>query len=165
VTDATDAFNRLAAAIEYPLYVVTTVAGNGERAGCLIGFATQCSIEPPRFLAGVSKKNHTFRVVQHASHVAVHVIDRADKDLAELFGGETGDAIDKFARCAWHEGPERVPILDDVAAWFVGRILDRVDLGDHVGHVLEPVAVQEARPTNLGSQDVADIEAGHPPRE
>ena len=40
--------------------------------------------------------------------------------LAELFGGETGDEVDKFARCAWHEGPEGVPMLDGCANRFVG---------------------------------------------
>ena len=159
-----EAFDELVAAIEYPLFIVTTAHG-AERAGCLIGFATQCSIEPPRFLAGLSKKNHTFRVAQDATHLAVHVIARDDKALAELFGGETGDETDKFAQCEWHEGPSGVPILNAVDAWFVGEVLERVDLGDHVGHVLSPVAVQVAKPANLQSQDTDDIEAGHPPRE
>jgi flavin reductase (DIM6/NTAB) family NADH-FMN oxidoreductase RutF len=158
-------FDALVAAIEYPLFIVTTANPDGERGGCLIGFATQCSIEPPRFLAGLSKKNHTFRVAETASHLCVHVIGKDDKDLAELFGGETGDEVDKFARCDWHEGPEGVPVLDGVDAWFVGNIIDRVDLGDHVGHVLAPVAVQVARPANLQSQDAKDIDAGHPARE
>jgi flavin reductase (DIM6/NTAB) family NADH-FMN oxidoreductase RutF len=158
-------FDRLLSGIEYPLFIVTTVNAEGERAGCLIGFATQCSIEPPRFLAGLSKKNHTFRVAGSATHLGVHVIAKEDKHLAELFGGETGDEVDKFAECDWHEGPEGVPILDEVEAWFVGNVLERVDLGDHVGHVLAPVAVQVAKPTNLQSQDASDIEAGHPAHE
>jgi hypothetical protein len=32
-----------------------------------------------------------------------------------------------------------MPILGDAAAWFVGEILDRFSLGDHIGHLLEPV--------------------------
>jgi flavin reductase (DIM6/NTAB) family NADH-FMN oxidoreductase RutF len=54
----TSPFEQLTATLNYPLYVVTT-AVEDERAGCLIGFATQCSIHPPRFLACISKKNHT----------------------------------------------------------------------------------------------------------
>src|SRR5690606_28471984 len=56
-------FARLVATFDYPLYIVTTAVGQ-ERSGCLIGFATQCSIHPPRFLACISKKNHTFGLVQ-----------------------------------------------------------------------------------------------------
>ena len=160
-----DEFHRLAAAIDYPLFVVTTTAADGERSGCLVGFATQCSIEPPRFLVGLSEKNHTFGVARTATHLAVHVLDRGEKRLAELFGGETGDEVDKFAECAWHEGPNGMPILDDVDAWFVGRIIDRVELGDHLGHVLEPVEARAAARDNLQYSDARDIDPGHPPDE
>ena len=37
------------------LYLVTTRAGD-DKAGCLIGFASQVSIQPSRFLAGLSKR-------------------------------------------------------------------------------------------------------------
>jgi flavin reductase (DIM6/NTAB) family NADH-FMN oxidoreductase RutF len=158
-------FDDLVSAIEYPMFIVTTANASGERGGCLIGFATQCSIDPPRFLAGLSVKNHTYRVAQSATHLAVHVIAKDDKDLAELFGGETSDETDKFAKCAWHEGPNGVPILDAVDAWFVGEILERFELGDHVGHLLAPGAVQVARPDNFQSQDAKDIDAGHPADE
>jgi hypothetical protein len=46
--------------LDHPMVVVTTRAGN-ERAGCLVGFATQVSIGPPRFLVGLSKRNRTYR--------------------------------------------------------------------------------------------------------
>jgi flavin reductase (DIM6/NTAB) family NADH-FMN oxidoreductase RutF len=160
-----DEFDDLVAAIDYPLFIVTTTGSDGEHSGCVVGFATQCSIEPPRFLVGLSDKNHTFKVARGATHLAVHVLDRSEKDLAELFGGETGDEVDKFAACAWHEGPYGMPILDDVDAWFVGRILDRVDLGDHLGHVLDPVEVNAAPRDNLQFGDARDIEAGHPADE
>src|SRR5687767_10083536 len=98
-------FERLVADIDYPLFIVTT-AVDGERTGCLVGFATQCSIHPPRFLIGLSHKNHTWRVAHDAPAYAVHVLDRDERELAELFGGATGDEVDKFERCAWHDGPE-----------------------------------------------------------
>ena len=44
----TEAFEALMADLDQPSYVVTAADGD-ERAGCLVGFATQCSIEPPRF--------------------------------------------------------------------------------------------------------------------
>lgn len=42
---AEDSLEALTAALDYPMFVVTVAAG-GERAGCLVGFATQCSIDP-----------------------------------------------------------------------------------------------------------------------
>lgn len=158
-----DEFERLVAGIDYPLFVVTTVAADGERGGCLVGFATQCSIHPQRFLVGLSDKNHTYEVARRATHLAVHLVDRSQKDIAELFGGESMDSVDKFERCAWRDGPEGVPILDDLAGWFVGRILERIDLGDHVGHVIEPVVAHAAAVAELQFGDAKDIDPGHEP--
>jgi flavin reductase (DIM6/NTAB) family NADH-FMN oxidoreductase RutF len=134
-------FDDLVSELDYPMFIVTTAAG-GERSGCLVGFATQASINPSRFLVCLSVKNHTYRVARAATHLAVHFVPADREDLAELFGGETGDEVDKFARTEWHEGPGGVPLVDGCANRFVGRILERLDFGDHVGHLLEPVAVE-----------------------
>src|SRR5690606_29935620 len=117
-------FARLVATLDYPLYIVTTAVGQ-ERSGCLIGFATQCSIHPPRFLACISKKNHTFGLVQRAAIVAVHVVDEKNRQLAELFGGETGDELDKFSQVDWHS-VDGVPVLDACERWFAGSVLERI---------------------------------------
>lgn len=125
--------------IDYPMYIVT-VANRGERAGCLIGFATQCSIDPLRFFICLSDKNKTHRVADGASVVAVHLVPADGDALAALFGSQTGDDVDKFARCSWREGPEGVPILDDCPNWFAGRVLGTLEAGDHRGLLLEPFA-------------------------
>jgi flavin reductase (DIM6/NTAB) family NADH-FMN oxidoreductase RutF len=138
------AFHSLIGRLDHAMFIVTTVARGGEGSGCLIGFATQTSIGPPRFLACISDKNHTYRVARGASHLAVHLVPADRMDLAEVFGGETGDQEDKFAEVEWHEGPEGLPLLDACPTWFAGRILERLRLGDHVGHLLEPFAAEDA---------------------
>lgn len=147
--------------LDPPVFVVTAYDGT-ERSGCLVGFASQVSIDPPRFLVCLSTANHTYRVARGSQHLAVHVLARPDEDLAVLFGGETGDEIDKFARCQWREGPGGVPLLSDAARHLVGRVVDRVPLGDHVGHLLEPVSVVAGRDASLHLGDVEQIDAGHP---
>jgi flavin reductase (DIM6/NTAB) family NADH-FMN oxidoreductase RutF len=154
-------FHDLVSRLDYPMAVVTAAA-DGERSGCLVGFHTQCSLDPPRFLVCMSQTNHTFPVAARSEHLAVHVMDRADQPLAELFGEETGDDVDKFAGCAWRES-HGVPVLTDVRAWFVGRVLARVPFGDHVGHVLEPVDAQVTGEWHqLGFQQVKTLNPGHP---
>jgi flavin reductase (DIM6/NTAB) family NADH-FMN oxidoreductase RutF len=156
------AFERLAATLDYPLYVITT-ALDDEPAGCLIGFATQCSIHPPRFLACISKKNHTLLLAREAASVAVHVVEEHDRAIAELFGGETGDEVDKFARVSWHT-VHGAPILDACQRWFVGSVLRQIDLGDHVGFLLEPIDTHRDVPAEqLTFQRARDIEPGHEP--
>jgi flavin reductase (DIM6/NTAB) family NADH-FMN oxidoreductase RutF len=160
----TEPFERVAATLDYPMYVVTTVA-DGERSGCLVGFATQCSIHPVRFLACLSVKNHTYRVAKRAERLAIHVLREGDTATAELFGAATGDDVDKFAQTSWHEGPGGLPILNGAKAWFAGPVLEIVDLGDHHGFVLDPVDgdVGDADPDDLFTfRNARDIEAGHP---
>lgn len=148
--------------LNYTMFVVTTQA-DGHPSGCLVGFATQTSLRPSRFFVGISKKNHTFKVASRSEHLAVHLLSRRDIGLAHLFGGETGDRIDKFERCAWHSGPEGMPILDAAVGWFVGKTLSRVDVGDHVGHLLEPLAGHASSDADdlVSFSDVLDMEPGH----
>ncbi|WP_432027611.1 flavin reductase family protein [Streptomyces sp. 1222.5] len=146
-----------------PDMCVVTAAADGERAGCLVGFASQCSIDPPRFAVWLSKVNHTYHVARAAQHLAVHLLTRDQRDLAELLGGETGDEIDKFAQLDWWEGPGGAAVLADAAAWFVGTILHRTDGGDHVGFVLDPVRWGGGRDGPLLKlSHVSGIDAGHP---
>ncbi|CRZ17338.1 flavin reductase family protein [Mycolicibacterium neworleansense] len=157
-----EGFDGFLGLLDYPMFVVTAQAADGP-AGCLVGFTTQSSIDPPRFLVGISKNNHTFAVAEAATHLGVHLLARDDLELARWFGGRTGDEVDKFAGCRWHPGPAGTPVLDGSPAWFVGAKLDRFDLGDHVGYLLNPVAGQapdEPQPW-VSLTDVADLKPGH----
>ena len=158
----TEAFEELVSLLDYPIFVVTTRAGD-ESAGCLVGFASQVSIRPPRFLVGLSKLNHTYRVAKGASHLAVHMMERRHCEVVRLFGSETGDSTDKFAHCAWHSGPHGLPVLDDAAGWFAGRVLSHYDVGDHVGFLLEPVGgtAPDKFEQLVTFSDVRDLDPGH----
>lgn len=161
MSEVADRFSDLVAATDFTMYVVT-VAGADDRSGCLVGFATQASIDPPRLLVGLSKANHTTHVAASASFLGVHVIPRDDLALVRLFGGETGDEVDKFEHCAWTDGPHGVPVLSDAAAWFVGRIESRTDMGDHIGHLLAPVEVEiRGLPPLVSFSQVKDMDPGH----
>jgi flavin reductase (DIM6/NTAB) family NADH-FMN oxidoreductase RutF len=156
-------FDEFVAGLDYPVYVVTA-ACEGERAGCLVGFAGQSSIDPPRFTTWLSKANRTFDVAVRSAVLAVHTLPPDAHAVARLFGARTGDdGLDKFARVPWTPGPEGVPLLDQAAARFAGRVLDRVDWGDHVGFLLDPVdAVSLCAGPVLMYQQVRDLDAGHP---
>jgi flavin reductase (DIM6/NTAB) family NADH-FMN oxidoreductase RutF len=154
-------FEELVGGLDYPMFIATTRAG-GEMAGCLVGFATQCSIDPPRFLICLSDKNRTCRVARAAASLAVHFVPASAGDLAELFGGETGDEVDKFARCEWRESRDGLPILSECDNWFVGTILTRHDLGDHIGFLLEPTEASSGTPLDeFTFHRARRIEPGH----
>src|SRR4051794_28934179 len=103
------------------MFVVTAFDGQ-ERDGCLVGFATQCSIHPPRFLVCLSNKNRTTRIAVKSRRLVVHSLRADQHAFAELFGGETGDEVDKLAQVAWHEGADGVPVVAG-CDWFSGPVL------------------------------------------
>jgi riboflavin-specific deaminase-like protein len=160
-TDTVEAFHAVMADIDFPMVIVTAADGH-DRSGCLVGFHAQSSIDPPRFTVWISKKNHTYAVARRADVLTVHLPSAEQRDLAALFGEETGDEVDKFAAGSWRTGPHGALVLEQVARWFVGRVAETLDTGDHVAFLLEPIAGEVGSWSGqLGFQAVKDFEPGH----
>jgi flavin reductase (DIM6/NTAB) family NADH-FMN oxidoreductase RutF len=141
-----DEVDDLVASFDVPMAVVT-VAVDGERSGCLVGFHSQCSIEPRRYAVWLSRANHTFPLALRADHFAVHLLAESDRDLAVLFGTQTGDEVDKFAQCDWVSGPDGVPLLTGCSQRLVMRRTGLLDGdSDHVCLVGDPVEVTGPAP-------------------
>jgi flavin reductase (DIM6/NTAB) family NADH-FMN oxidoreductase RutF len=163
VRAGTGAFDTIMTTMSSPMVVVTTVMGD-ERAGCLVGFHAQASIEPAHYSVWLSKANHTYRVAIRASHLAIHFLTSHDRDLARVFGSESGDDLDKFDLCDTEPGPHGVPLLSRCANRLVARRVALLDAGgDHVCVLAEPIDVRaSASFTPLRLADVRDLDAGHP---
>lgn len=156
-------FQSIVGDVDAPVFVVTTTA-EGESAGCLVGFATQCSIDPLRFLVCISKQNRTWDVGTHAETFAVHLVRPDQGDVAEHFGAISAkDEPDKLASWPMLDGPNGVPIVPG-CDWFAGRVLDQFDLGDDTGFLLQPSSGRRAHDGEgqFGSQRAAEIAAGQP---
>lgn len=67
------------------MFVVTASSGD-ERNGCLVGFATQASIDPPRMLVLFSKANRTYRLAAGSDQLVVHVLGRDDPAVSRRWG-------------------------------------------------------------------------------
>jgi flavin reductase (DIM6/NTAB) family NADH-FMN oxidoreductase RutF len=154
--------DALVGKLDTPLFVVTA-ASSGIPQGCLVGFATQCSIHPPRLLVCLSVENRTYAAAAESQALAVHLLGRDQHDMASLFGEHTGDNTEKFGRCAWEPGRTGSPVLSQCAAWVEGDVLERHRLGDHVGFVLAPVDGGPGNhPDQFTMRAAHDLEAGHP---
>ncbi len=99
---------KVASALDPAMVIVTAAAGE-RKAGCLVGFHTQVSIDPPRTLVCVSQTNHTHEIAAEAPVLGVHVVPEERRELADLFGGETGDEMDKFELRLDQGAPGRAP--------------------------------------------------------
>ena len=159
-------FDDFASAIDYPMFVVTARDGD-EAGGCLVGFATQVSIDPVRYLVCLSKRNRTYDLALRAPALAVHAGPAERRDLAEHFGQLTGYEVDKLADVRWHEGPAGTALLDDCPVRFVGAVLRTDDAGDHVGFTLEPLPDDGRPPAFTGAllcyQQVRSLTPGREP--
>lgn len=161
-----DAFDRLMAVADPPLVVVTTVA-EGVRAGCLVGFHSQASIDPAHYCVWLSKANHTYRVGLRATHFAVHFLPADRRDLAERFGTVSGDDTDKFAGLRVTRDEYDLPLLVDCPDRMVLERLSLVDVGgDHVcmtARVMHAESTGEFTPLRVSGVD--GLEPGHASEE
>ncbi|MDO7867349.1 flavin reductase family protein [Nocardioides jiangxiensis] len=155
-------FDEVAAATDPAMVVVTTAVG-GERAGCLVGFHSQSSIDPPRYAIWLSRANHTYGLALRAEYLAIHFLGEDQLPLSVRFGTLTGDRTDKFAGLAVEDGPGGVPVLTDVPRHLLVRRVALLDEGgDHVCLSTEPVAVRHGSgfvPLRLSACD--ELDPGH----
>jgi flavin reductase (DIM6/NTAB) family NADH-FMN oxidoreductase RutF len=159
---ATDPFATIMSSLDTPMAVVTAAMGD-ERAGCLVGFHAQSSIEPGRYCVWISKANHTYRVMLRSTHLGIHYLTSADRELAVVFGTLSGDDVDKFGIQEATPGLHGVPVLRACPNRMVVRRIALLDEGgDHVCVATEPVEVHAAGPfTPLRLSDVDDLRPGH----
>ncbi|HET9731282.1 MAG TPA: flavin reductase family protein [Acidimicrobiales bacterium] len=159
---AEDVYADICADLDYPMVVVTASDGP-RRSGCLVGFSSQCSLEPPLLMVWVSRDNHTHDVALAATHLGVHFLSHSERPIGVLFGSLTGDSVDKFARIRWRPAADGTPVLEGCARWVVGRVVARHATGDHTGFLLSPVEGEcRAWDGQLSFSDVSDVRPGHP---
>ncbi|MFJ1970100.1 flavin reductase family protein [Streptomyces sp. NPDC087903] len=117
-------FRRHAAGV-----AVITAAGDTGPVGFTATSLTSVSAEPPLLSFGISTGASSWPAIADADHVGVHILGEHQQDLAGVFARSGADRFG--APTAWREGPEGVPVLDDVLAWLVCRVVGRVPAGNH----------------------------------
>ncbi|MGW1913768.1 flavin reductase family protein [Streptomyces sp. NPDC002076] len=117
-------FRRHAAGV-----AVITARGASGPVGFTATSLTSVSAEPPLVSFGIGTGASSWPVIGETDHIGVHILGEHQSELAATFARSGADRFG--APTAWREGPEGVPVLDDVLAWLVCRIVDRVPAGDH----------------------------------
>jgi flavin reductase (DIM6/NTAB) family NADH-FMN oxidoreductase RutF len=160
-SDLAPLFERM----DFAFYLLTVRASDGEMSGCLAGFVTQCSIDPPNFVACISRLNHTLGVAVRSSAMGLHLLGEDQVDMARLFGEETGDEVDKFADVDWRIGTTGAPLLAEVSLALEGTILGHFSVGDHEAFLVRGVrAVAGPGHGLLTYRKSPRLHPGHPAR-
>ena len=159
---STSGLDDLMGSVDSPLIVVTTSA-EGERAGCLVGFHSQASIDPEHYCFWLSKANHTYRVALRSERFAVHFLTDVDRESARHFGSLSGMETDKFAGLDFTVTEDGVPLLADLPnRLIVERIAMLDDGSDHVCLTARVIATEFGQSfTPLRPSQLGDLSPGH----
>lgn len=146
-----------------PALVVVTTAAEGVRAGCVVGFHSQSSMDPEHYCVWLSKANQTYRVSLRASNLAVHFLRVQDLAIAEHFGTTTGEDIDKFAGVEFELDDHGVPLLSACPNRLrLERIALLDDGSDHVCLTAKVLTVEKGEPFEpLRLSHARDLDPGH----
>ncbi|MCT9082124.1 flavin reductase family protein [Streptomyces fulvoviolaceus] len=117
-------FRRHAAGV-----AVITARGDAGPVGFTATSLTSVSAEPPMLSFGIGTGASSWPAIAGADRVGVHILGEHQQELAATFARSGADRFG--APTSWRQGPEGVPVLDDVLAWLVCRVVARVPAGDH----------------------------------
>jgi flavin reductase (DIM6/NTAB) family NADH-FMN oxidoreductase RutF len=138
------AFRRLAAGVS----AITTLDADGRPVGFTATSLASLAADPPMATFNMARKASTFPAVEATGYVLVHMLGARNRAVAQQLAGEQEL---RFAGPHWTPGPRGLPLLNDVPAWMLGRVV----LTQHV--VDSAVLVVEIEDGGLGEPDEALI--------
>jgi flavin reductase (DIM6/NTAB) family NADH-FMN oxidoreductase RutF len=144
---------RLFERVDREVWIVTS-AHAGRRAGLAATFVAPASIvaEMPRILVGIAKTHETWKVIEAAGALAVHLLEESQAGLVWRFGLQSSRDVDKFAGLNVGVAATGSPILRDALAWLDCRVETRMDTGDrtvYLGDVQDGSSRSDSRPLTL----------------
>lgn len=114
------AFRRHAAGV----VAVTTAAPDGTPAGFTATSVASLAADPPLITFNMARSASTWPAVAAAgSHVIVHMLGARNRAVAERLAGPVAA---RFDGDHWSPGPLGLPLLHDVTAWMLARVVERV---------------------------------------
>lgn len=119
ITAFKQAFRRHAAGVA----IVTTLDPEGRPVGFTATSLASLAATPPLATFNMARTASTWRAIERADHVVIHMLGARNRALAEKLSGPHER---RFTGEHWHAGPHGLPVLDGVTTWMVGRIVERV---------------------------------------
>lgn len=101
---------------------------------------------PPLATFNMARISTAWPAVEGTTHVLIHLLGARNRALAERLAGPHDE---RFAGDHWAPGPHDLPLLNEVPAWMLGRIVERVPVADNA------VVVVQIEGGGLGDEDAA----------
>lgn len=139
------AFRSALASMATPVVVVTTEV-DGQRWGFTANSFTSISMDPPLLGVYIAETASSFEAFLAADQVALNILAADQAHVAKQFATS---GIDKFAGLDLDPTHPQAPVLTGTQVSFVGSVVDRPVLGDHVLLLVAPTSSTEPGPDPL----------------
>lgn len=112
------------------LFIVT--AGTGRDAtGMLASWVQQCSFEPPHVSVAIRPGRAVHNLLMEHAPFAVSILGAEQTDLVKHFARGFDPGQPAFQGIATTPSPDGVPLLTSALASLCGKVIARVNSGDH----------------------------------
>jgi flavin reductase (DIM6/NTAB) family NADH-FMN oxidoreductase RutF len=112
------AFRRHAAGVA----IVTAQDAGGRPVGFTATSLASLAAVPPLATFNMALSASSWPAIGETDRVVIHMLGVRNKATAELL---SADNAGRFLGDHWYRGPHGLPVIKDVTAWMVGRIVDR----------------------------------------
>lgn len=112
------AFRRHAAGVA----VVTAVTPAGKPVGFTATSLASLAAVPPLASFNMARISSAWPAVENTDHVIIHMLGTGNREVAERLSGPQEL---RFDGDHWTPGPYGIPLLRNVTAWMLGRIVGR----------------------------------------
>lgn len=136
------AFRRHAAGVA----IVTARTPEGEPVGFTATSLASLAAVPPLATFNMARVSTAWPAVENTDFVIIHTLGPRNRALAERMAG---DHALRFDGDHWFPGPHGLPVLKDVTAWMLGRIVERLPV---LGNAVIVVQIEDGA---LGEPDEA----------
>lgn len=125
-----DVFRAVLGRFASGVTVLTTRDAQGADHGMTVSAFCSVSLAPPLVLACIARDADMFRVLPHASHFGISILDVGQEALSRRFA-ELPSGGERFDGIGFTRGDSGVVLLDDALAHLECRLLRMDDGGDH----------------------------------
>jgi flavin reductase (DIM6/NTAB) family NADH-FMN oxidoreductase RutF len=144
ITAFKQAFRRHAAGVA----IITALQHDGTPVGFTATSVASLAAVPPLATFNMARIASAWPAVETTERVIIHLLGVRNHRLAEKLAGPHAD---RFVGDHWSVGPHGLPLLNDVTAWMVGRIVERVPVASNA------IVAVEIESGGLGEPDDALI--------
>lgn len=113
------AFRRHAAGVA----IITALDAAGDPVGFTATSLASLAAVPPLATFNMARSASSWPAIAATDRVVIHMLGVRNRGVAQKL---SGDAARRFEGDHWRVGPHGLPVLNDVTAWMVGRIEERI---------------------------------------